>query len=201
MMLTKSKLLTTALALISLAALPGCASQAPRVSNAALGYAVTSYSISADSDEQDLSGALGSALHDVGIVTAMPAKAEVTIDFVRYSSPIIGLFYGGQHYTSLAVTLTDNTGAKIESFPVYIAANGDRANADADMATKAAEIIAANAANAFMVIKLQPKAIAMPAVKASLEPAVLTPEIEVVAPPSDNTSLCVIGADGQCVVQ
>ena len=172
--------------------LSACASQAPRVSNAALGYAVTSYAVSADQNEQDLSGALGSALNGVGIVTAMPAKASVTIDFVRYNSPIIGLFYGGQHYTSLSVKLTDNSGMQIATFPVYVASKADRSSADPDLAEKAAEIIAAKAANAFMPLKVMPK------VKAAsvAAPVAVEPLLE----PADDTTPCVIGPDGKCVV-
>jgi hypothetical protein len=191
-MLTTLKLICFGAIIASLGALSGCASQAPRVSNAALGYAVTTYAVAADQDEEELSGALGLALHGVGIATAMPAKADVTIDFVRYNSPIIGLFYGGQHYTSLSVTLTDTSGAKIENFSVYVAANGNSGTANRDLASDAANIIAAKAANAFMPMKAMPKAIAM------------EPEIEIVAPaatePAEEAVPCVIGPDGKCLV-
>jgi hypothetical protein len=188
MMFTTSKSIRFGLLAAALLVLSACASQAPRVSNAALGYAVTTYAVSADKSSQDLSGALGSALNGVGIATAMPAKAEVTIDFVRYDSPVIGLFYGGQHYASMSVTLTDNSGSKISSFPLYVAANGERALADNDLATAAANIIAAKAANAFMPIK------AMPKVRAA--PVVVEPLLE----PADDAAPCVIGPDGRCVV-
>lgn len=191
-MLTKSKLLLCALG--SLSVLAGCASQAPRVSNAALGYAVTTYGISADSNEQALSSALGSALGAAGVQTAMPAKAQVTIDVVSYDSPFIGLLYGGQHYASLTVVLTDNSGAKISSFPLYVAANGDRASADADLAEAATQIIAAKAANAFMPIRPLPKADKKPAVVKA------APAIEVTAPATDDSAPCVIGPDGKCLV-
>ena len=192
---TRSGLLVFALVTVS-----ACASQAPRVSNAALGYAVTTYAVSADSDEQDLSGALGSALNGVGIVTAMPAKAEVTIEFVRYDSPLIGLFYGGQHYASLSVTLTDNTGSKISSFPIYVSANNDRSTADRDLALEAAKIIAAKAANAFMPMKTMRKATAKPvAVEPAIE-VVATPSIEPAQiEPNNGAAPCVIGPDGKCV--
>jgi hypothetical protein len=195
-MFTTSKSIRSGLLIAALTALSACASQAPRVSNAALGYAVTTHAVSADGNEEALSSALGSALNKAGIATAMPAKASVTIDFVRYNSPIIGLFYGGQHYASLSVTLTDNSGSKISSFPVYVSANGDRASADSDLADKAAEIIAAKAANAFMPMKAQPKALP--------KPMAAEPVIETVAPPAietaDDSAPCVIGPDGKCLV-
>ena len=199
-MFTTSKSMRSGLMVATLLALSACASQAPRVSNAALGYAVTTYAVAADRNEQDLSGALGSALNGIGIATAMPAKAAVTIDFVRYNSPIIGLFYGGQHYASLSVTLTDNAGSKISSFPIYVAANNERGTADSDLALEAAKIIAAKAANAFMPMKIKPKA--------TPKPMVVEPKIEVVATPSvepaeieSNVDIapCVIGPDGKCL--
>jgi hypothetical protein len=194
MMLTKSKLSFLGLATVSVLALSACASQAPRVSNAALGYAVTNYGISADSNEQALSAALGSALGGIGIATAMPAKADVTIDVVRYDSPIIGFFYGGRHYASLNVVLTDNSGAKIGSFPLYVAANGERSSADNDLAEAAAQIIAAKAANAFMPITARPKASPKPAA------VPVAPAVDVVAPATDDSAPCVIGPDGKCLV-
>ena len=198
-MFTTSKSLRFGLIAGALVTLSACASQAPRVSNAALGYAVTTYAVSADSNEDALSSALGDALNGVGVATAMPAKAAVTIDFVRYDSPIIGLFYGGQHYASLSVTLTDNAGTKISGFPVYVAADGDRASADADLAGKAAMIISAKAANAFMPVKAMPKAKPTPVATPVTAP-VPAPVIEDVVPSTDDAAPCVIGPDGQCIV-
>ena len=195
-MFMTSKSIRFGLMTAAILTLSACASQAPRVSNAALGYAVTTHAVSANSDEEALSSALGFALNSVGVVTAMPAKASVEIDFVRYNSPIIGLLYGGQHYASLSVTLTDNSGSKISNFQVYISANGDRALADSDLADKAADIIAAKAANAFMPIGAKPKA--------TLKPIAAKPAVDVFAPPIiepiDDTAPCVIGPDGKCVV-
>ena len=198
-MFTTLKSLCLGSMFVVLIGLSACASQAPRVSDAALGYAVTTHSVSADSDEAALSAALSSTLSGVGIATAMPASAVVKIDFVRYNSPIIGLFYGGQHYASLSVTLTDNTGSTISNFPIYVAANETRAAADADLALRAAQIIAAKAANAFMPMKAKPKAI--------LQPVSVEPEIEKAAPatvepaiePADEATPCVIGPDGKCL--
>ena len=182
--------------------LAGCASEAPRVSNAALGYAVTTYAISADANEESLSGALGTALAGVGIATAMPAKASVTIDVVRYNSPIIGFFYGGQHYASLSVVLTENSGARIETFPIYVAVDGDKDAADAGLANEAATIIAAKAANAYMPIKARP--IKVPPV-AKITPVqtpvvVVAPVADVAAPSAGDSAPCVIGPDGKCVI-
>jgi hypothetical protein len=196
-MFTKNQLSRSALIAVSFLALSACASQAPKVSNASLGYAVTNHVVSADSEEQALSGALGTALNGVGIATAMPAKAEVTIDFVRYNSPFIGLFYGGQHYASLSVVLNDSTGARITSFPVYVAANGDRSTADYDLATAAAQIIAAKAANAFMPLKTLPKALPKAAPERAASP--MEPAIDIVTPPADEATPCVIGPDGKCL--
>ena len=195
-MLTKSKLSLSGLTFASAALLSACASQAPKVSNAALGYAVTNYAISADVNEQALSAAMGSALNGVGVLTAMPAKAEVTIDLVRYNSPIIGFFYGGQHHATLSVVLTDNSGTRITSFPLYIAANGDRLSADTDLAQKAAEVIAAKAANAFVPFKALPKMTPKPIAA----PLVATPIVKNIEPATDDAAPCVIGADGKCVV-
>ena len=182
--------------------LAGCASQAPRVSNAALGYAVTTYAISADANEESLSGALGTALAGVGIATAMPAKASVTIDVVRYNSPIIGFFYGGQHYASLSVVLTDNSGANIGKFPIYVAIDGDKNAADAGLANEAATIIAAKAANAYMPIKARPIKAAPIAKMTPVEApvVVVAPAAEVAVPQTDDAAPCVIGPDGKCVI-
>jgi hypothetical protein len=196
-MLTNSKYLIAALSVASLVAISGCASQAPRVSNSALGFAITNYAISADANEEALSNALGSALGDVGIATAMPAKAEVTIDFVRYDAPFIGFFYGGQHYANLSVVLTDSTGSRISSFPLYVAADGDRVSADADLAQAAAQIIAAKAANAYMPIK-KPKPAPKPMAAPMAAPISPAPVVDAVAP-ADDASPCVIDADGKCV--
>ena len=204
-MLTFSKLSLPSFALASLMALSACASHAPRVSNAALGYAVTNYAIAADGAEKPLSDALGSALLNIGIATAMPAKADVTIDVLRYNSPIIGLFYGGRHYASLSVVLTDNSGSIISSFPLYVAANGGRSEADADLAEAAAQVIAARAANAYMAIRTNSKANFKPVVAPVAAPIIDTPiaevpNLETIAPENDDATPCVIGPDGKCVV-
>jgi hypothetical protein len=192
-MFTTPKLIRFGLLAAVLLSLAACASQAPRISNAALGYAVTSYAVSADSDENNLSGALGAALNGAGIATAMPANAAIKIDFVRYDSPIIGLFYGGQHYSSLSVTLTDSSGARIANFPVYVSANGGRSSADADLASKASQIIAAKAANAFMPIK------ARPTTTPKVVVAPVVPAVQTVEPKVDEEAPCVIGPDGKCL--
>lgn len=206
-MFINSKLSLIGLTGASLLALCACASHAPQVSNSALGYAVTSYQIAADSNEQALSGALGSALAGVGIATAMSAKADVTIDAVHYNSPFVGFFYGGQHYASLSVKLMDNSGARISSFPIYVAANGSMDLADADLASKAAEIIAAKAASAFMPVSKPAKPAAKAPAAVSTPPAevppaevpvVEAPMVEVVSPSADIP--CVIGPDGKCLV-
>ena len=195
-MFTTSKSLRIGLMTVCFFSLSACASQAPRVSNSALGYAVTNFAISADSNEQALSDALGSSLSGIGIATAMAAKANVTIDSVRYNSPIIGFFYGGQHYASLSVELNDNSGTKIGSFPLYVSADGARASADSDLASKAALIIAAKAANAFLPIKAMPKAISKAAAIEPAREALMPPAIE----PGDDTAPCVIGPDGKCLL-
>jgi hypothetical protein len=188
-----------------------CASQAPRVSNVALGYAVTQYEVVADKGGQDLSAALRTALKGAGLATAMPAKANVTIDRLNYDSPIIGLFYGGKHYATVSVVLSETSGTRIAAFPIYAAANGERTSADADLAANIAEIIAAEAANAYMPIRRPvgaskgqtAKAIGGPIkksqTKSSGEAVEAAPMIDVASPPAESSGPCVIGADGNCV--
>lgn len=180
--------------MLSVVSLGACATKPPTIGNAALGYAVKTYSIDADSHETAFSGALGQALDSSGKApaTAMEAKANVTIDVIRYDSPVIGLFYGGRHHSSLSVVLVDSSGKIISHFPLFVAVNGDRASADADLAAEAANIIAAKAANAFMPISVQDKAAPKPAVKLAEKPAAKIADIA--AEP------CVIGPDGKCIV-
>ncbi len=184
------KRLISGLAMLSVVSLGACATKAPRIGNAALGYAVTAHTIDADAHETAFSDALGQALGSAGKApaSAMVAKANVTIDVIRYDSPVIGLFYGGRHHSSLSVVLVDGSGKAVSRFPLFVAVNGDRDSADADLAAEAANIIAAKAANAFMPIRMQGKAAPKPAEK----PATKTADIA--ADP------CVIGPDGKCIV-
>jgi hypothetical protein len=196
MSFSKSKINRCFLAAGLTIGLAACASQAPRVSNAALGFSVTSHTVNADDQEQALSAALGSALDNTAVASGMSAKADITIEFVRYNSPIIGLFYGGEHYASLSVKISDEAGSRIAAFPVYVATNGDRAEADSELADSASSIIAAQAANAFMPIKTQPKAIAKPV---PAQDVATVEEPVIVLPPADTDAPCVIGADGNCI--
>lgn len=203
-----AKLTTSALAIASLMALSACASQAPRITNPSLGYAVTNYEIDADQDEQALSSALDAALPTIGMAGAMPMRADIEIQNVRYDSVILGIFYGGQHYARLEVTLTDSAGRKVANFPLYVAANGSRRLADADLAASVANIIAAKAANAFMPVQMITKAAAKPTPIAEMPagpvptPApvdLVQPTVDVPALDADSTTPCVIGPEGKCL--
>ncbi len=203
-MLTFSKSILPSIAAISMIALSACATQAPRVNNAALGYSVTNYAIDADGNEISLSNALTLSLSTIGLLTQLPAKANVTIDAVRYNSPFIGFFYGGQHFASLSVTLTDSSGTTITSFQLYVASSGERNSADAELASEAAQIIAAKAANAYLPMKARSYSAPKPVIAAAtipvvLQPAVQAPIIDATAPGTDDETPCVIGPDGKCL--
>jgi hypothetical protein len=130
-----------------------------------------------------------------------PVSAAVTVDLVRYNSPIIGLFYGGPDHAALSVTLTDMDGLRIEAFDLFVGVDANGTEADAVIAAKAAGIIAARAANAFPPIRSVPKSTAGPVVAAATpsEPA----DAPIILPsdpePQSTDPLCIIDADGNCI--
>jgi hypothetical protein len=180
--------------------LAGCATPAPVVGgNTAYGLA----GIEADgpASASELVAALEmSGLPASGAPSA--AYADVTIDSVRYNSAFLGLFYGGPDHAAMSVRLKDADGRTLDTFDVFVGVNATGTAADAELAAKAASIIAAKAAHAFPPMGARPKAVAPePAVVLPADPEpVLDQPVPAPKPMDDGGDpLCIIGADGQCI--
>jgi hypothetical protein len=179
--------------------LGGCATQAPRLSG------TPSYVLSAIDAEGGARGAeLAAALEATPLaLNGAPtvAFATITVDLVRYDSPILGFFYGGPDHASLSVSLTNANGASLGAFDVFVGVDAVGTAADVALAEKAAAIIAAKAANAWPAMSAKPKAAPVPAPTTApvvadvpaIEPA---PAVDGLADPATP---CVIGADGKCI--
>jgi hypothetical protein len=187
-------------AIISLCAVlvTACATPLPKVASPQLGYAVSAVEVDANSDETGLSTALNAAILGASPVSNRTVSAAIDVDLLRYDAPIIGLFYGGKHHASISVVLKDEGGRTIDAFAVNAADNGEKANADAALAKRLADIIAAKAAAAYPLMTAKPKA----AAKVQSAPKVIEApiaEAETVEADIDTDAApCVIGPDGKC---
>ncbi|MCU0831005.1 MAG: hypothetical protein MUC58_05740 [Rhizobiaceae bacterium] len=185
----------------SSAALAGCASQAPRVTGEPA-YALASIDASGEGRGTELAAALDTASSRVS-GGGTPVTATVEVDLVRYNSPIIGLFYGGPDHAALSVTLTDVNGRRIDRFDLFVGVDAQGTQADADLSAKAADIIAARAANAYPPMRSVPKAVAKPAVELGDAAIADVPDQPVVVPsdpePQSTEPLCIIDENGNCI--
>jgi hypothetical protein len=190
---------TTAKPILSLALgaliLGGCATQAPRLSGTPV------YVLSAiDADGAARGAELAAALEASPLAlngAPMAAFANVTVDVVRYDSPILGFFYGGPDHAALSVSLSDANGASLGAFDVFVGVDAVGTAADAALAEKAASIISAKAAAAWPVLTPKPKAVRAPDPIMAEVPAVdVAPVADATVDPSTP---CVIGSDGKCI--
>jgi hypothetical protein len=180
-------------AIMAGAALSGCATPAPTLKGDS-SYVVESIKIDAGDGEGAFASALRSAVGAYSGMSGIAASADVEISVYRENSPFLGLFYGGPDHAALSVTLRDDAGRKLDSFPINVGTESG-AGAEGELAAKAAAIIAARAASAFMPIAAMPKAALKLAVATVVEAPIV--EAPVATPPSDVP--CVIGPDGKCL--